>query len=478
MLRALVPHQYVRAENSSYSTLCPSVKTVKVREKLMLQQNCFMSRDYQELPASYVREMKANNAIRYKKTVQDLLEFYLSWKDQGSLVNRITTLHSIAKIVKVSPKQRRILQEEREKSVNGEASAYSEILDFISDHIFSCKGQGLANVMWSLGAIREKDHSLVQVCEEEILSRDISAAFHRAEVCCQILPACIFLELKHSAVFERVEEAILAGKIKLHLCENRHIAAILSAFVKAGRGSLELYKVLEANVVQRDFESLHNGDLYQIVQSFALKGVVSEELFSQAEKEILRRTPANFRAMDLVRILRAFAIADKGSEEFFAAFDGEICTKGIKTLPLTHLCWITWAFAARGMTQSKVFKFVAQAIFMRRVKNLKNWQLSLCLYSYVLSEIPFRVFLKELVKEILSRDLESFQGTELCQLTWSCSKAEFLDPELLHRLEEEIPRRNLTQKEASVISESLGNVGKRDKTLPSHLREMCISSSI
>ena len=123
-----------------------------------------------------------------------------------------------------------------------------------------------------------------------------------------------------------------------------------------------------------------------------------------------------------------------------------------------------------------VFKYAAHAIYNRGVKNLKNSGLSLCLYSFVLAESPSRVFVKELGKELLSRDLRIFKGTQLCQLMWACSKAEYLNPELLQRLEEEILQRNLTQKEETILSEILGNTAKEDKNPPPYLRELCISS--
>ena len=478
ILKTFIPHQYIVTKNSSNFSLYSSFKSVSTQSKGMQPQNCLLSQDHQQLtgiPAFYLREKEVNEKIKSKHTVQDQLEFYQSWKDLKSLVNSITALHMIAKIVKKNQRERAILQKERDKEINGTKSAYHEILDFISDQIISCKGQGLSNVIWSLGVIQEKDHHLGKVCEEEILSRDITA-FHRAEVCCQILPGCVGLELKHSLVFKRVEEAILAEKIKLHLCENRHICAILSCFTEVGGGSLELFEKLQANIVERDFSSLLVEHLDQILHCFAIKGIFSDQLFSQAEEEILLEGCGNFRMIELVSIPRAFAIAGSGSEQLFAAFEEEICRKRIKYFPLSCLCWITWSFAIRGFTQSMVFKYAAHAIYNRGVKNLKNSGLSLCLYSFVLAESPSRVFVKELGKELLSRDLRIFKGTQLCQLMWACSKAEYLNPELLQRLEEEILQRNLTQKEETILSEILGNTAKEDKNPPPYLRELCISS--
>lgn len=442
-----------------------------------MQQKCFVSQLNQEfrgLPASYVREMELNKEILSKLTVQEQLEFYQSWKDRASLTNTVTVLHYIAKIVQKHRGERQVLQREREKSMNGQKSEYIEILDFISNNILACKTQGLANVMWSLGKLREQDHCLVKVCEDEILLHDL-AVFHRAEIC-QIVIGCTELGLKDSLVFKRVEEAILNGTLWLSRCETRQIAGILTSFVKMGRGSVEFFKTLEADVVRRRFRSFHNGQLTQFLRSFAIKGIFSDQLFNSAEDEILRRTPFKLLRTELVTILRAFATADKGSEELFAAFDDEIVTRRVKDYYSSSLCWIIWAFATRGMTRSRVFRTVAQEIYQRGLHNLENGELSLCLYSYVLSEIPCQAFLKKLETEFMSRDLKNFQCAQLCQVVWSFTKAGLLNPKLLQDMEGEILQQISTQHQGSVIVESFLNAKMGSKEQFSYLQKMCTLS--
>lgn len=444
----------------------------------MSQQKCFVSelnQDFTGLPASYVREMELNKEILSRRTVQEQLEFYESWKDRASLTNRITMLHHIAKIIQKHRDEAEVLQKERQKVMNGEESAYIEILDFIADNILSCKSQGLANVLWSLGKLKEHDHRLVKVCEKEILLHDV-AFFYKAEIC-QILTACTELKLKDSRVFKRVEKAILNGKIKISRCEKRQIAGILTSFVKMGYGSEDFYKAFEAEIEERGLKPFHNGEITQILRAFAIMNIFSDSVFNKAEEEILRRSPFKLLRTELVAILRAFAMAGKGSEELFTAFDNEIVTRRVKDYYSFPLCWVIWAFATRGMISCRVFRVVAQEIYQRGLNNLENGELALCLYSYVLSEIPCGAFLKTLETELMSRDLKRFESIQLCQVLWSCAKAGLLNPKPLQDLEGKILQQNSAQNEERVTVECFLDAETGGEEQFHYLQKMCALST-
>lgn len=478
LVQTILTPRHAKTGNRLYTTLCPSLKITKLREKVITQQRLAsqLTGDFTGIPHSYAREMELNKEIVSKQTVQEQLEFYQSWKDQGTRINRITMLHHMAKILHKRTEQRFVLQKEREKSARGQGSAYIEVLDYISDNIHSCKPQCLTNVIWSLGKIGEKDHRLAKVCEEEILSCDISV-FNLVEIS-QIVTGCRTLGRKHSKVFEQVEEAILDGTIKLSYCEHRQVAGLLTSFVKMDHGSVTLFEKLAVDIVEREFSSFHNGHICQFLHAFAVKGIISNGLFDKAEEEILRRSPFKLRRTEIIRVLRAFAAADKGSERLFAAFDKDIVTRRVQDYYLmTPLCWIIWSFATRGMKQSQVYRAVAREISMRGLDSLTDSDLSLCLYSYVLSEIPCQPFLKKLETEVMSRDLSCFESAQLCQVTWSCAKAGLLNPQLLQELKGDILQQKFTPYEASMIDKCLQNDGQMEsKEFFSYLQNMCISS--
>lgn len=465
-------HRIDKTSDGLYTTLCYSGQTAKLRGKVLTQPKCFMSQLNQAgLPASFMRELELNKEILSRPTVKEQLEFYKSWKDRASLTNRITMLHHMAKIVQKHRVQAHFLQKEKEKVLHGEECAYFEILDFIADNIHACKAQGLANVLWSLGKLKEHDHRIVKVCLQEILFHDV-AFFYKAEVC-QILNGLTELKVKDSPVFKRVEEAIVNGKIKIKRCENRQIAGILTSFIKMGYGSEDFFKMFEDEIVERGLIEFHNGELTQILRAFAIMDIPSDGLFKRAEEEILRRSPFKLRRTEMVVILRAFAMTDKGSEKLFAACDYEIVTRRVTDYYSLPLCWIIWAFATRRMTNFRVFKVAAREIYQRGLNNLENDELALCLFSYVLSEIPCGSFLKTLEAELTSRDLETFGSIQLCQVLWACAKAGLLNPKLLHDLKDKILQQIASQNEGSATVEGfLGAfIGSQEQL--HHLQKMC-----
>ena len=464
---SILMHRIDKTANGLYTTSCCSVQTAKLSGKVLTQLN----QDLSGLPASYVRERELNKEILSRPTVQGQLEFYESWKDQASLTNRITMLHHIAKIVQKRRVQAEVLQKDKEKVLHGEESAYFEILDFIADNILKCKAQGLANVLWSLGKLKEHDHRLVKACLKELSFHDV-AFFYKAEVC-QILNGLTELKVKDSRVFNRVEEAILNGKIKISRCEKRQIAGILTSFIRMGYGSEDFFKMFEAEIVERGFTGFHNGEFTQVLRAFAIMGIPSDSLFKKAEEEILRRSLFKLLRTELVTILRAFAMAGEGSEELFAECDSEIVTRRVKDYYTLPLCWIIWAFATRRMTNCRVFKVAAHEIFQRGFNNLENDELALCLFSYVLSEIPCGAFLKALEAELTSRDFKTFGSIQLCQLLWACTKAGLLNPKLLQDLEDKILQQIASQNEGSETVKGFLDAETGSQEQLQYLQKMC-----
>ena len=72
-------------------------------------------------------------------------------------------LYRMAKIIEKDQDQVLVLEKEREKSRQGQESSCMELLESVKRSIYSCQPHGLANVMWALGRLVEKDHQLVKV---------------------------------------------------------------------------------------------------------------------------------------------------------------------------------------------------------------------------------------------------------------------------------------------------------------------------
>lgn len=457
-----------------HSTVYLPIQTTKFPGKQILQYHethaSMLSRSCSDVPQFYIQERDVNEEIMSKSRVQDHLEFYHDNKDRISLVNSITLLHRMAKIAHKYSEEKELLLAEMAKVKQGRESPYIDMLDFIAENISSCKAQGLANVMWSLGKLEEITHSLVRVCEEEILSHDF-ALFHTSEIN-QILTGCAGLGLRESAIFERVQESILKEIIRISLCENRQIAGILLAFTKVGCGSVELYEHIEYEIARRGIKAFHNGQVAQFLYSFASQGMYSSILFDIAEEEILRRSTARLQRRELVLILWSFATAGRGSEDLFCLLGKEIADNKVRELYNIRLIWIIWSFATRGITDNKVYKVIASEIYGRGLKSLTNCELSLCMYSYALSEIPCHRFMEELSTEVLSRDSAHFDGGQLAQVSWALGKVGLTNPSLYSNLEQQILKLKISENEAAMISEGFRSADMGSKELFSHLESV------
>ena len=93
------------------------------------------------------------------------------------------------------------------------------------------------------------------------------------------------------------------------------------------------------------------------------------------------------------------------------------------------------------------------------------------MYSYALSEIPCRRFLKELAAQVLNRDLAEFQGDQLSQVAWACGKEGVINSETSSRLEKEIIKCKFSKNQADMIIEGFCNADIESEKLFSHLQE-------
>ena len=448
----------------------PNKRTLK-RKLLAPPSSCLVAQYVFEstgMPQFYVPEVKRNEVIMSLRTVEEYLEFYKSCKDEASLVNRITILHHIAKLVHRFRREREVLAKEIERSLQGQGGSFDDLLNCISDNIISCTPQGLANIMWALGRIRLTNHALVRVCEMEILMHDV-AVFHTAEVC-QILHGCSALDLKESNLFKWVEDGVLKKRIILQNCENRHIAAILSCFVKTNFGSQEFFHCLEDELVSRKFTSFTNGHLVQFVSAFAKMGICSDEVFDKVEEELLRRSVTNLKKTEVLSFLWAFALVGKGSDNLFAGLENNIVNRGMKSFQTSSLVWMAWSLAQRKIKSIDMFKLLELEICERGLSELSNRDLTFFLHSYVLGEIPCPDFLLQIKEELLSRNFKLFDSLQLAQISWSFGTAGISSPELFSSLETVIMKHEFSETQARMIMEGFINSKHHSQQVQSYLR--------
>ena len=386
-------------------------------------------------------DIKINKVILSLKTVKQQLELFERIKNSADIVNRVTMLHSIAKITGRDGNQRRILEQEKGRSRQALNSAYLELLDSISKDITRCKPWDLANVIWALGKVQEKDHKLLQVCERVILSRDITA-FDNVNIT-QIANGCINLDLTASEISSTLQESIRNGQLKIANFDNQLLSSMLMLFAKSDGCAVELFDIFLVEILSRDFLLMSTSDLALFVWSFAKKELKADTLFDKVEEEILRRGTANLKRRDLFQILWAFGRSKKGSKQLFNILDNNLVVKGEEGFNNAELLQIVGSFARRNITNAKVFDLVKDEVFNRGVGKFQFHELVLILHSFVSARRHDNRLVNKIECELLSRDVKQFGNGHLCQVAWSIGRARKLDSKMLNVIEAEVFKRGL-----------------------------------
>ena len=388
-------------------------------------------------------DIKINKVILSLKTVKEQLELFERIKNSADIVNRVTMLHSIAKITGRDGNQRRVLEQEKGKSTQASDNVYLELLDSISKDISRCKPWDLANVIWALGKVQEKDHELVQVCERVILSRDITA-FDNLNIT-QIANGCINLDLTATEIPFMLQESIRNGQLKIAHFDNQLLSSMLMLFAKSDGCAVELFNIFLEEILSRDFLVISSSDMALFVWSFAKKELKADTLFDKVEEEILRRGTANLKRRDLFQILWAFGRSKKGSKQLFNTLDNNIVVKGEEGFNNVELLQIVGSFARRNVTNAKVFDVVKDEVFNRGVGKFQFHELVLILHSFVSARRHDNKLVNEIESELLSRDVEQFGNGHLCQVAWSLGRARKSDSKMLNVIETEVFKRGLHQ---------------------------------
>ena len=383
------------------------------------------------------------------ETTRQHLELFESVKSSASTGDKVQILLKMSKIANVDGKQKELLQKEH----NMDSSAYTELLYDISNEISQCNSWSLANLMWALGKIPERDHKVVGVCEKEILLRGI-ASFNANEIC-QIVNGCSNLNLTTSNVFIKLQDAILNKEVKVEdLINIRELSGILLSFSKADNAFVEVFHVFLKEMLSRDFSQIDSRGLVDFVWAFAKKDIKAGKLFLRVEEEFLRRGMDDFTSVDIGRILWAFAMAQMGSKQFFHYVDHKLLSHDVDTLDNAVLLQIVWSFAKRKVTQAQVFDTVESEVYKRRIHTFKIHELVLILFSFVSAKRYNAALIAEIEGELCSRDAKQFKRGDLSQIAWSLGRAGKSKSQLFHTIETEIFQRdeeNLPSKEHHML---------------------------
>ncbi|CAH3018663.1 unnamed protein product, partial [Porites evermanni] len=376
----------------------------------------------------------------------ELLQAYNTYKDAGDIMtqaSRIAVLRCIAYIVQRDGAQRFALKAEIDKESQGNESMFLDLLDNISECISESGNSDLASIIWSLGkigpiAVGFENHSVAQVCEQEILSREITS-FSTKDIN-KILSGLASLVMRKSKVFDEVEGAIVSGRIQISSFENQGLVGSLRSFSQTGNGSLILFELYCKDVYFRGMETFKPFELFQLVSLFAKKGVKADELFSHTEqKKVIRMGIESLSNTDIFLILWTFAHkkSDRLHDQVFSHMDQEFVNHGMRRFLPFLLSNILWCFAKAGKHNAKAFDLINQELVLRDLSTFRKY-FSQILWSFAVAEKDYAELYEKIVEEFLCMDLESIGNKDLCQYAWSFGKLGITNENIYRKIEKEI----------------------------------------
>lgn len=381
--------------------------------------------------------------------VLELLQVYSTYKDAGDIMiqaSRIAVLRRIAYIVQRDGAQRFALKAEIDKNSRGNESVFLDLLDNILEYISESSNSDLASVIWSLGkigpiAVGFENHSVAQVCEQEILSREI-ISFSTKDIN-KILSGLASLFMKKSKVFVEVERAIVSGRIQISSFENQGLVGSLRSFSQTGNGSLNLFELYCKDVYFRGMETFKPFELFQLVSLFAKKGVKADELFSHTEQKVIKMGIESLSNTDIFLILWTFAHkkSDRLHDQVFSHMDQEFVNHGMRRFLPFLLSNILWCFAKAGKHNAKAFDLINQELILRDLSTFRKY-FSQILWSFAVAEKDYAEFYEKIVEEFLSVDLESIGNKDLCRYAWSFGKLGITNNSIYRKIEKEILSRD------------------------------------
>ena len=321
----------------------------------------------------------------------------------------------------------------------GSAGMFDVVLkEILSRDISNCQPRDLANLMWALGQIGEKEHKLVKLCEKEILSRGI-VAFHNAGIS-QIVNGCANLNLKTSRIFGSVQEAILNGQLTIEDFEDRQLWGILLSFCKMSNGSAGMFDVVLKEILSRDISKCQPRQLANLMWALGQIGEKEHKLVKLCEKEILSRGIVAFHNAGISQIVNGCANLNLKTSRIFGSLQEAILNGQltIEDFEDRQLWGILLSFCKISAGSAGMFDVVLKEILSRDISKCQPRDLANLMW--VLGQIREKE--QKLVgiceKQILSRDIMAFNNAHICQIIKGCANLNLRTSKIFESLQEAI----------------------------------------
>ena len=292
--------------------------------------------------------------------------------------------------------------------------------------------------MWALGKIEEKEHTLVDICEKEILSHGI-AAFDNAGIC-QIVNGCANLNLRTSRIFGNVQEAILNGRLKIEDFEDRGLRGMLLSFCKTENGSAEMFDIFLKEIFCRDISKYQPRELTNLMWALGKIEEKEHELVDVCEKEILSRGIVAFNNTGICQIVNGCANLNLRTSRIFGNVQEAILNGRLKIEDFEdrELWGMLLSFCKTKNGSAEMFGVVLQEILSRDISKCQPQNLANLMWALGKIEEKEHKLVEVCEKEILSRGIVAFNNAAVCQIVNGCANLNLRTSRIFGNVQEAI----------------------------------------
>ena len=303
------------------------------------------------------------------------------------------------------------------------------------------ESRGLAIVLWSFTKTENGSIVLFEQFQEEILSRDLKTFSSRHLA--QFLWCFTEKKLSCDKLFEMIEKEILEQKPVKGL-SHHSIKMLLWSFAKNGKGSLDFFEGLGAELLDRGIQDFDTGELTTLVWSYAKRFPKLEAMFDLVEEEFNLKDITHFRNHELSLILWSFAESGNCRAELFKDCLEEILARDLSLFKTSQLSQLAWAFGQAKVPSTELFSRIEKRV-MQDITLFSDAELCMTGRGFSQASAGTQKFFRLLEKEILDRQLLTNKPDFIPELVWIFSNCSYDATLLFHTAEKELQRQGLSR---------------------------------
>ena len=307
--------------------------------------------------------------------------------------------------------------------------------------LVGCDNPGLAAMLLSFIKTESGSTLLFERFQEEILSRDLKAFSSRHLV--QILWCFTVKKMSCDKLFEMIEKAILEQN-PINNLSRFTIKMLLWSFAKNGKGSLDFFEGLGAELLSCGIQDFNTGELTTLVWSYAKRFPNLKAMFDLIEEEFNLRDITHFKNGELSVILWSFVKSGNYHAKLFKDCLEEILARDLSLFETSQLSQIAWSFGQAKVQSTELFSRIEKRV-MQDITLFSDAELCMTGRGFSQASAGTQKLFKLLEKEILDRQLPANKPDFIPELVWIFSNCSYDATLLFDAAEKELQRQGLSR---------------------------------